>query len=190
MTDFLYDARSRAITTTVLIATACWAIAVPQMRGMDMGVDTTLGSFGFFVGIWAAMMAAMMLPGAVPAAVNYARTHRRIGATTLFVAEYVAVWTLFGVAAYAVYQPHSSTTAVVITVAAVLYEVTPLKRRARQRCQQTATSGFHYGLYCLGSSIGLMLVLLAWGAMSIAWMAAIAALVFVQKVVPVKGNPS
>jgi predicted metal-binding membrane protein len=167
------------------IAAACWAVAVIQMRGMDMGVDTTLGSFGFFVGVWAAMMAAMMLPGAAPAVVGYARTHRRSSAAAVvFTTAYVGVWMLFGVAAYSVYRPHGSVAAGVITVAAGLYELTPIKRRARQRCQQPAASGFRLGFNCVGSSIGLMLVLLALGAMSIPWMAAITVLVLVQKLLP------
>jgi predicted metal-binding membrane protein len=185
MADNTYDVRVRPVAVTVGIAAACWVVAITQMRGMDMGVDTTLGSFGFFVGVWAAMMAAMMLPGAAPAIVGHARTHRRSSAAAVgFTAAYVGVWTLFGVAAYSVYRPHGTGAAGIITVAAGLYELTPIKRRARQRCRQPAASGFHLGVNCVGSSIGLMLVLLALGAMSIAWMAAIAVLVLVQKLLP------
>ena len=187
MPDNTYDVRLRPIAVTVGIAAACWAVAVTQMRGMDMGVDTTLGSFGFFVGVWAPMMAAMMLPGAAPAVAGYARAHRRSSAATLvFTSAYVGVWTLFGVAAYGVYRPHSAVAAGIITVAAGLYELTPIKRRARERCRQPAASGFHLGVNCVGSSIGLMLVLLALGAMSISWMAAIAVLVLVQKLLPLR----
>jgi len=184
MADRTYADSKRSVAITLVIAAGCWAISVTQMRGMDMGVGTQLGSFGFFVGVWAAMMAAMMLPGTVPAVSTFARTHRRVGATTMFVAAYVAVWTLFGVAAYAVYRPHSTTAAGVVTIAAGLYELTPIKQRARQRCRQPVSSGFHLGLHCMRSSIGLMLLLLALGAMSIAWMAVIAALVVVQKLFP------
>jgi len=189
MADHTYDAQPRVTATTtgaatLCIAATCWAIAVTQMRGMDMGVDTTLGSFGFFVGVWVAMMAAMMLPGAIPAVVSYARTHRHVSATTLFVAAYLAVWTLFGIAAYAVHRPHGTTAAGVITIAAGLYELTPTKQRARRRCQQPTRSGLHLGVHCMRSSIGLMVLLLALGAMSIAWMAAITALVVVQKLIP------
>jgi predicted metal-binding membrane protein len=42
-----------------------------------------------------------------------------------------------------------------------------------------------FSLCCVGSSIGLMAVLLALGAMSIAWMAIVAAVVLLQKLVPV-----
>ena len=56
-----------ALTATLGAAAACWVIAIDQMRGMDMGVATRLGSFAFFAASWVSMMAAMMLPGAVPA---------------------------------------------------------------------------------------------------------------------------
>jgi predicted metal-binding membrane protein len=169
---------------TLLIAAGCSAVAVTQMRGMDMGVDTTLGSFGFFVGVWAAMMAAMMLPGTAPAVGNYARTHDRSAAAVAFVAAYLVVWTLFGVAAYAIYRPHGTVAAGLVSVAAGLYELTPIKRHSRQRCRQGVHSGFHLGLWCVGSTVGLMLMLLALGAMSVGWMVAIAALVLVQKLLP------
>jgi predicted metal-binding membrane protein len=102
----------------------------------------------------------------------------------MFTTAYVGVWTLFGVAAYSVYRPHGTVVAGIITVAAGLYELTPIKRSARQRCRQPAASGFRLGVNCVASSIGLMLVLLAVAAMSIAWMATIAVLVLVQKLLP------
>lgn len=185
-----YDVHTRAVVLPLVVAAGCWVIAVTQMRGMDMGVATGLGSFGFFIGVWAAMMAAMMLPGAIPAVGSYARTHRRAGAAAMFVASYVAVWTVFGVATYLVYRPHGTTAAVVITIAAALYEFSPVKRRARRRCQQSNSSGFRYGIDCIGSSIGLMLLLLAWGAMSVTWMSVVAVIVLIQKLVPVKGQVS
>jgi predicted metal-binding membrane protein len=45
-----------------------------------------------------------------------------------------------------------------------------------------ALAGVRYGVHCVGCSAGLMLVLLALGAMSVTWMLVVAALVFVQKV--------
>jgi MFS family permease len=50
------------------------------------------------------------------------------------------------------------------TRAAGLYELTPLKRACRRR-RENVRSGSWFGFYCVGSSIGLMLVLLAVGAM-------------------------
>jgi predicted metal-binding membrane protein len=151
---------------------------------MDMGTQTTLGSFPFFLGVWAAMMAAMMLPGALPAALQFARVHGRALAAPLFVASYVAVWIVVGLGVYAVYRPHGAWVAGALTIAAGVYELTPCKRSCRRRCRETARSGFEFGVYCVGSSIGLMVVLVALGVMSLTWMAVIAALVLVQKLVP------
>jgi predicted metal-binding membrane protein len=39
-----------------------------------------------------------------------------------------------------------------------------------------------YGVHCLGCSAGLMLALVALGAMSVTWMLVVAVLVFVEKV--------
>ena len=44
--------------------------------------------------------------------------------------------------------------------------------------------GAVHGSYCVGCCWGLMLVLFALGVMSLTWMAVVAALVFVQKVLP------
>lgn len=42
--------RRAALTATLGLAAASWVVAVRQMKGMDMGVATRLGSFAFFVG--------------------------------------------------------------------------------------------------------------------------------------------
>ena len=104
----------------------------------------------------------------------------------LFVGSYLAVWTLVGVAVYAVYRPHGSFAAGVVVIAAGLYEFTPLKRHFRRRCRDSVRSGFEFGLYCVGSSIGLMLMLVALGVMSITWMSVITVLVLAQKLLPPK----
>lgn len=148
-----------------------------------MGTSSELGSLSFFAGVWVAMMAAMMLPGAVPAATRFARARGALAAP-LFAASYLAVWALFGLAVFAVYQPHSEALAGALTIGAGLYELTPLKRESRRRCQRTVHSGFQFGGYCVGSSVGLMVMLVALGVMSIAWMAIVAALVVAQKLLP------
>jgi predicted metal-binding membrane protein len=154
------------------------------MQGMDMGVATTLGSLSFFLAAWVSMMAAMMLPGALPAAFRRARgTGHALTAPPLFAASYLAVWTLVGLLVYALYQPHGARVAGVLTIAAGIYELTPLKRGCRRRCRDER-SGIGFGLNCLGSSGGLMLLFLAVGAMSITWMSVIAALVLTQKLLP------
>jgi predicted metal-binding membrane protein len=175
-----------ALTGTIGLAAASWVVAVRQMHGMDMGVATRLGSFAFFVALWVLMMAAMMLPGAVPAVVRRARASGRVRAMPLFVGSYLAVWTLVGVAVYAVYRPHGSYAAGAVAIVAGVYEFTPVKRHFRRRCRESVRSGFEFGLYCVGSSIGLMLILLAVGVMSVTWTTVIAVLALGQKVLPAR----
>jgi len=177
-----------ALAATLGLAALAWVVTVRRMHGMDMGVATPLGSFAFFVALWAVMMAAMMLPGLVPAVVRRARTGRAVRAVVPFVASYLVVWTLVGALLYALYRPHGTTTAGLVVIAAGLYELTRLKQHCRRCCRARTRSGggFEFGLYCVGSSIGLMVMLVALGVMSIPWMVAIAGLVFVQKLLPAK----
>jgi predicted metal-binding membrane protein len=104
MTGARAAASAAALTATLGLAAACWIVAVRQMNGMDMGVATQLGSFAFFVALWVSMMAAMMLPGAAPAVLRRAHANG-VRAVPLFVGSYLAVWTLVGVAVYALYRP-------------------------------------------------------------------------------------
>src|SRR5258707_14667796 len=174
-----------ALTATLGLAAASWVVAVRQMNGTNMGVATQLGSFAFFIALWVAMMAAMMLPGAAPAVLR--RAHARgVRAVPLFVGSYLAVWTLVGVAVYALYRPHGSFAAGALVIAAAVYELTPLKRHFRRRCRESVDSGFEFGLCCVGASIGLMLMLVALSVMSVSWMSVIAVLVLAQKLLPAK----
>ena len=177
----LRTASTTTLTALLLLVGAAWAISVRRMTGMDMG--SGLGSLSFFVVTWTAMMAAMMLPAALPAALGLDGL-----APLVFAASYVAVWGLAGFAAFAAYRGIHAAAAGVVLAAAV-YELTPLKRRCLARCRDGVGSetsgvaaGARYGLHCLGCSAGLMVVLLALGAMSVAWMLVMASLVFVEKV--------
>jgi predicted metal-binding membrane protein len=175
-----------ALATTLGLAAAAWIVTVRQMHGMDMGVATQLGSFAFFVALWAAMMAAMMLPGAVQAVLRRAEASGRVDVVLPFVASYLAVWTLVGALVYAVYRPHGTAVAGALVIAAGAYELTRLKQHCRRCCRESesAGSGFAFGLYCVGSSVGLMAMLVALGVMSVPWMLVIAVLVLVQKLLP------
>jgi predicted metal-binding membrane protein len=175
-----------ALTMTLGLAAVAWVVAVWQMNGMDIGAATELGSFGFFAALWVAMMAAMMLPGAAPAVVRHVRASGRVLGVPLFAGSYLAVWALVGLVIYAVYRPHGSFAAGAIVLAAGVYEFTPVKRRFRLLCREGLRSGFGFGLCCVGSSIGLMLMLVALGVMSVVWMSVIAVIVLAQKLLPAK----
>jgi predicted metal-binding membrane protein len=179
-------AAATALTATLGLAAASWVVALRHMNGMDMGVATPLGSFASFVAMWVPMMAAMMLPGAAPAVLRRAHASGRVRDVLLFVGSYLAVWTLVGVAVYALYRPHGSFATGAIAIAAGVYELTPLKQHFRRRCRENVRSGFEFGLNCVGSSIGLMLMQVALGVMSVMWMSVIAVLVLAQKLLPAR----
>jgi predicted metal-binding membrane protein len=191
--------------TTVLLfagAVAAWAVTVERMRGMDAGPGTDLGGLWWYLGIWVTMTAAMMLPSAAPAARQVARLARHVP-TLLFTAGYLAVWTGYGLAAYALYRVVTSFdlgwlawdgagpyVAGGVIVAAGLYELTPVKRLSLRRCRgarhpgSAFRSGLAHGLDCVGCSGALMAVLFVLGVMSLFWMAVVAAAIFAEKVLP------
>ena len=172
------------LAATLAIAGASWVLAIRQMTRMDLGTASRLGSFGFFLELWVPMMAAMMLPGAAPAAMRRARAIGALRVVPLFFGSYLAVWTVVGLAVCALYRPHGSGVAGALTIAAGIYELTPLKQRCRRQCRDGMSSGFEFGLYCVGSSMGLMLILVAVSVMSIGWMAIVTGVVLVQKLMP------
>jgi predicted metal-binding membrane protein len=181
-------APSIAPAATLGLAAASWVLAVDRMDGMDMGVATEIGSFASFVTAWVSMMAAMMLPGALPAVAMRARSRQPELAVPLFVGSYLGVWSIVGLAVYALYRPHGTAIAGAVTIAAGLYELTPLKRHCRRRCRESISSGLQFGLCCIGSSLGLMLMLPALGLMSVAWMSIVAVLILGQKLLPQRAS--
>src|SRR5712691_10221272 len=100
--------------TALLLAAAlaAWIVTVNRMRGMDAGPGTDLGGLGWYLGIWVTMMAAMMLPSVAPMVLIFARVsrerHRRGRAalvpTWVFLAGYLAAWTVYGLIAYGVFR--------------------------------------------------------------------------------------
>jgi predicted metal-binding membrane protein len=212
---------SRPVPLAVFVlgaALAAWIVTVERMRGMDAGPGTSLGGLGWFVGIWTTMMAAMMLPSAVPMVLIYAKVaaSRKGRAdfvpTWVFVAGYLAAWTLVGLTAFGVYRAIVAPGAGYLAwdragqyvaggalIAAGLYELTPLKNVCLRHCRGPLhfvlghwrpgwlgafRMGAEHGAYCVGCCWGLMLALFALGVMSLFWMAVVAAVIFAEKLVP------
>src|SRR3954466_5082250 len=103
----LYRAlRARLALIALIFAAAAlgWVWTAREMRGMDNGPWTSLGGFGWFVGVWIVMMAAMMFPSAAPTVALYSKlTKQRSPASPIaFVAGYLLTWAVAGVAAYGV----------------------------------------------------------------------------------------
>jgi predicted metal-binding membrane protein len=187
MTTPIYAApRITALAVTLGLAAACWIVVFSRTGAMDMGVANRLDPFPVFLAGWAVMMAAMMLPGAAPAAARRAERSGRARSVPVFLAGYLSVWTAIGVAVYALDRPHSTGVAGALAIAAGAYELTPVKSYLRRRCQAECHSGVLFGLYCAGSGVGLTVLLVAMGLMSIGWMAVLACLGLAQKLLQPK----
>jgi predicted metal-binding membrane protein len=205
------------------LAVAAWALLVWQGAGADMGMAMASPTMGLraplFLTIWVTMMIAMMFPAAAPMILTFHRVQagkRQRGqafvSTWVFVAAYMLVWTLAGVAAYAgalaaeavaTWAALSPATAAriggLVVVAAGLYQLTPLKDVCLSKCRTPVTfimtswrdgaagalrMGLLHGAYCLGCCWLLFVILFPLGIMNIAAMAAITLLVFAEKTLP------
>ena len=132
--------------------------------------------------------------------------------TSVFVAGYLLVWTGFsGAAALAQWGLHqaallspamASTSPVlggILLLVGGIYQWLPVKSACLSHCRSPLTflsrhwregssgalvMGVSLGLYCLGCCWALMTLLFVAGVMNLLWVAAIAALVLIEKVVP------
>jgi predicted metal-binding membrane protein len=205
----------------VLLALAgiAWVASARLMSGMDGGPGTDPGALDFYLATWIVMMAAMMLPALTPAALSYAdlgdeprRRAGRLRGSGLFVAGYLAVWGLAGLAGYAALEAGRSLdggllgwhragrwVAAAVLLGAVIYQLTPAKRACLTRCRDARAlrlagradgsdrglaSGMRHGVWCIGCCWALMAGLFALGAMSLAWMAVIAAMIAGERLLP------
>jgi predicted metal-binding membrane protein len=151
-------ARRRVATATVLgaLAVVAWLASVNQMAGMGMDDRFSVGSFGFFVGLWVVMMAAMMFPSVWPTLSLYgmimrnrSTTGARAGAASaVFVSGYLASWTGYGLLAFgaleiasrsglgSVSDEHLARYLVApVALAAALYQLAPLKQACLRHCR-------------------------------------------------------
>ncbi|MCT7373926.1 DUF2182 domain-containing protein [Chelativorans salis] len=137
------------------------------------------------------------------------------GRTAAFVAGYLAIWSVFSIVAAAaqtvlahagLVSMHLAATSTMLAgaifIAAGLYELTPLKDRCLTHCRSpiewlprhirpgrlgALRMGVEHGAYCVGCCWVLMLLLFVGGVMNLIWVAALAAIVLVQKLLP--GGP-
>jgi len=198
----------------LLVAVVAWWSTADRMSGMDAGPGTALGALGWFLGVWVVMMAAMMLPSTAPTVALYAQMARRRApvAPLLFAGGYLLTWAAAGLVAYTVFDAGRALLGDRLTwdgagrwiagttlVAAAAYELTPLKDACLSRCRSpvgflvtswrdglsgAVEMGARHGAWCLGCCWALMASLFALGVMSLAWMAFVAALIALEKVLP------
>lgn len=190
-----------------------WSVvSAAGMRGDAMPMDgqSTMSLTAFLIA-WVAMMAAMMLPAVLPIVGRYARAAAGNALPAiLFVAGYLAVWTAVGIPAFVASIhlnpvmhscPWVGRVAGAVALVAGLHQLSPLKATCLRHCRwpisisgqvgdhpsglgQAVRAGGRYGVYCLGSCWMLMLVLIAFGTMQLAWMLALAVIIWLEKVAP------
>jgi predicted metal-binding membrane protein len=152
----------------------------------------------------APVLAAQCFPRDAPR-----RSERRVLVGVVFLVGYLAVWVLAGAGAYLVLRAGRSVAggafewhrggqwlAAAVLLLAAAYQLTSTKRRWLSRCRAPlakpggepvsdpiggAQAGVRAGLRCLASSWALMAVLFALGAMSLVWMAVVAALIAAER---------
>ena len=205
------------------LAAAAWAALVWQGTGADMDMAMNLPTMGLraplFLAIWVTMMVAMMFPTAAPMILTFHKVQagkRQRGeafvSTWIFVAAYLLVWSLSGVAAYAgalAAEAVGARTALspataarvggAVLVAAGLYQLTPLKDLCLSKCRTPITfimtswrdgaagalrMGLLHGAFCLGCCWLLFVILFPLGIMNIAAMAVITVVIFAEKTLP------
>lgn len=210
-----------AITLILLIVAAvlswAWLIRYPGSARMDMTATMGLSILPFLL-IWVVMMVAMMAPTAAPMILTFQSLQsRRTGraaflATWLFVAGYLLLWALSGIAGYALARGAEAAETYwmippglaarlggVLLVCAGIYQMTPLKDVCLSTCRTPVTfimtswrsglvgafrMGWLHGLYCFGCCWLLFVILFPLGMMNILAMAAITLLILGEKVLP------
>jgi predicted metal-binding membrane protein len=136
------------------------------------------------------------------------------GSTAAFVGGYLLTWAAAGLVAYAVITAgHALSIGALgwdmagpyvaggVVVAAAAYQLTPLKDACLSRCRSplmflttawrdgragALRMGVEHGAWCVGCCWALMAALFALGVMSVGWMAFIAALIAIEKLLPWK----
>jgi predicted metal-binding membrane protein len=196
------------------LAAAGWWWTVDQMRGMDNGPWTGLGTFGWFLGVWTVMMAAMMFPSVAPTVALYSRMTRAQSpvSSLLFAAGYLITWAGAGAVAFAAAAAGGRISGDVLSwseggrwiaggtlLVAGVYELTPLKDVCLGKCRSplgfllgswrggrwgAVRMGAENGAWCVGCCWALMASLFALGIMSVLWMAFVAGLIAIEKTVP------
>jgi predicted metal-binding membrane protein len=195
------------------VAGAAWWWTVGEMRGMDDGPWTALGTFGWFIGIWVVMMTAMMFPSVAPTIALYARmTSGSRLMPLVFVCGYLVTWTVAGVGAFVIglaasrvagdalsWEDSGRAVAGATLLLAAVYELTPLKNVCLGKCRSplgfllgawrdgwsgALRMGAKNGAWCVGCCWALMAALFALGVMSVIWMAVVAGLIAIEKILP------
>ncbi len=185
----------------IAVAPVWWAMS--SLMAMPM-MDATA-----FLVTWLLMVAGMMLPtvalmvGATWVFLSRRTWDARVARMTAFVGSYIVLWALAGGAALACWMLAGAVPvfAAILVALAGAYQLTGLKDRCLRICRTPVgflmqhgaglTSvngsllvGARHAAVCIGCCAGLMVALTGAGIMDVAWMAALALLMLLEKVHP------
>jgi len=191
-----------------------WTMSMAWMR---MPGQTWPGAAASFLGMWVVMMVAMMLPSLAPMLRRYRQAVATTGETNLsrltalVGVGYFFVWTVFGLAAFALgvalaaleMQQPALARAVPIAVGVIVLIAGALQftawkadhlawcreapERGRTLPADAGTAwrhGLRLGLHCTCCCAGLMAILLVIGVMDLRAMAVVAAAITVERLAP------
>lgn len=219
--------RQRNVILGLLIAVCAVAWAWLAWQGAEMHrhasspmASPTMGMEAqFFVAMWMAMTVAMMFPTAAPMLLTFHKTqeskhrHRQsFVAIWAFLAGYMIVWFLSGVAAYigaTAFEAFASRLALstettnrlggAILIAAGFYQLSPIKDMCLSKCRTPLSfimtswregiigavqMGAIHGAFCLGCCWLLCAIMFPLGMMNIAVLATVTVIVFAEKTLP------
>lgn len=212
--------RNLILGSLLVLAGTAWAILAWQGAEMDE-MSLTMGmSAPLFIALWAVMMVAIMFPTAAPMILMFARIHntrkergQNFVPTWAFTCAYLLVWSLTGIAAYALavagdaladestwIMDNAPRFGGSLLVVAGIYQLTPLKDICLSKCRTPISfilsswrdgyggsfrMGLEHGVFCLGCCWLLFLILFPLGMMNIIVLAVITALIFAEKSLPI-----
>ena len=182
-------------------------MALGQVGGMSMAM-AFLSFLGMWAAMMVAMMAPTLAPVALAQEAVGRDRGNGVVPTVAFVLGFLLVWAATGLLAWAPYRllleiPASAegsrwlpTLSGALLVGVGLYQFTPWKLRCLRTCRSPRAAispvdpmggfaafrtGLAHGRHCLGCCWALMVVLLVFGIMNLAWMAVIAAIFLIDK---------
>lgn len=198
---------ARVRFSVLLVTSSIWILVIAQPHGMAGHTHPHAVNFAevqMLAADWTLMLVAMMAPLLIPS-VYYVRQrsfkHRRARAVALFVAGYGALWMAAGAVVLAIeisiklLAPMSFLPAAGAALIAVVWQFSPIKQRALNRCHShtelaafgaaadlaVLRFGLTHGVWCLVSCWALMLFPMLLPSGRVAAMAAVAFLVFSER---------
>lgn len=186
-----------------------WKMSVPGLppipdQAKMMASTTSIGMTSMTF-MWWTMMLAMMMPGALSHLPSHGAERLPAAESTVgFWSCYACVWLGFSIVAAAfqdqlvdagllhamnMWSTNTWFSAALLAIAG-LYQFTGFKARSLATCREMPSgtspfrSGLTYGLNCLASSLPLMLLLFAGGAMNVFWVALLTVVVTLEKALP------